>query len=245
MFFPTFKRLKTSCIVVLIAFFAVACNKKEVPSPAWPYGKEYFPLKTGNYVIYECDSTVYNDLPRDTIVYRFQLKERIGESFTDNEGGDAYRIERFVRTYHPSTPYDSIAWRMKEVWMLNLDQEKLSISEGNRRFTRLVFPVKINSSWNGNAQNSLGEEIYSYEYIDKKEKIKQQSFEKVLKVKQRDFKTLISYEGRAEKYASGIGLVSKESAEYYSNTIKNGVALEKRIEYGFIYKQNIVAHGTE
>jgi hypothetical protein len=232
-------------ILFILLLLATSCAKKEVPPVEPLYGAAYFPVHQGAFVVYDCDSTVYNDLPRDTITYKFRLKERIAGTFTDNEGKQALRMERFVKVFDQARPYDSIAWRLKEVWMVNAEPERITVSEGNLRITRLVFPVRENASWNGNAQNNQGERIFSYEYFDRPEKLGASSFEKVLKVKQRDFKTLISYEGSFEKYASGAGLAQKESASYFSNTIVAGVPVDKRIEYGFIYKQNIVTHGTE
>lgn len=221
------------------------CAKKVTPPDPVIYGLDYFPVNTGHYIIYDADSTVYNDLPVDTVVYRFRLREKIIESFVDNEGQLAYKIERSVKIYDPARSYDDMPWRIRDIWMLNASDSRIQISEGNKRYTKLIFPVVENKTWNGNIQNTDDKEMYSYEYIDRQEKLNNVDLERVLKVKQRDFKTLISYEGSSEKYAAGIGLVAKESAAFYSNTIIPGVPIENRIEQGYIYKQNIVTHGTD
>ena len=100
-------------------------------------------------------------------------------------------------------------------------------------------------TWNGNAHNTDGRQDYLYEYADRAEQIQSVALQRVLKVKHHDLKTLISHENSSEKYAAGIGLVARESAAYFSNTIVAGVPVEQRIEYGYIYRQTVLNYGTE
>jgi hypothetical protein len=244
--FYIFRRLKKRKFIVIAAFVALCwqCTKVNSPAPEI-YGKEYFPAVSGRFAVYDADSTVYTEIPRDTVNYRFRLKVRIADSFTDAEGRQAFRVERFVKTYDPNRHYDSLPWRVKDVWMLNAGERSIEISEGNIRYTKLIFPVKELASWNGNAANTKGEQQYTYEYTDRSETIGGTAFEKVLKVKQEDLRTLISTETSHEKYAAHAGLVEREVLRLYSNTIVPGKPVEKRIENGYIYKQTLHSHGYE
>lgn len=194
---------------------------------------------------YDIDSTVYRDLPLSSVTFRYRIKEKIASRFTDNEGKQAYKIERYIKWYQPNKSYDSIAYQMKEVWMVNITDKSIQVSERNIRYTKLVFPVQMNAVWNGNAFNTLGEWRYTYQYIDKTEIFKDISYPEVLKVLQRNDETLISKHYYSEKYAKGVGLVEREIKEIYSNNVIPGLPIEQRIEMGVIYKQTIVNYGYE
>jgi len=221
-----------------------SCKKKTEDATS-VLGLDYYPTKLGKFVIYDVDSTVYNDLTLDTVRYKYRIKEKLVESFTDNEGRPAIRLERFIKMYNPNKLYDSIPYTIKEVWMVNADDKKIQVAESNIRFTKMIFPVALNVIWNGNANNNLGELMYAYFIIDKAETINGNALSKVLTVKQRDERTLISVHYNIEKYSKGIGLVYREIKDIYSNTVVANIPVEQRIEKGFIYKQTLVSYGNE
>jgi hypothetical protein len=228
-----------------LSLFAQSCVKEELPETDDLLGLGYFPLTQGKFVIYEVDSTVFTELPKDTISYKYRIKEKIADSFIDNEGNTAYRIERYIKKYDPNQEYDQMSWTIKEVWMLNANNKHIQVSESNLRYTKLIFPIQEKASWNGNAANSLPERNYSYDYIDRAEVINANSLDRVLRVKQLDYSTLISYQNYSEKYAYGVGLVSKELVDVVSNTIVPSVAVLNRIESGIKYKQTVLSYGYE
>ncbi len=230
--------------LILIGLLA-SCAKKKIPENEQLLGTAYYPVETGRFIEYDIDSTVYNDLPVSVISHQYRIKEIIKDQFTDNEGKVAYRVERYVKIKQGTKPYDSIPYTIKEVWMLNASNKNIQLNERNIRYTKLIFPVELYATWNGNAFNSLGEQIYSYEYIDKQETINSVNLEKVLQVKQKDNKNLIVYEYAAEKYAKNIGLVERKLINIYSNNVLPNVPIENRIEKGVIYTQKIIAYGKD
>ncbi len=233
-------------ILILLPFFLFSsCTKKKIPVNDNLLGLEYYPLTQGKYVVYDVDSTVYTDLPPSSINTKYRIKEKIADSFTDNQGKPAIRLERYIKKYNAGKSYDSIPWTIKEVWMVNADNRSIQVSERNVRYTKLIFPIQENASWNGNAKNTIGEWLYSYSYIDKTETINNNMLEKVLMVKQFELRTLISYQSYKEKYAKNIGLVYREIYDIYSNTVVQGVPVEDRIQNGVIYKQTIITSGYE
>lgn len=232
-------------IAISSCLFFFSCAKKKIPQDDSLLGLDYYPTTIGRYVIYDVDSTIYNSLTQDTTVTKYRIKEKITELFTDNEGQDALRLERFIKKYNPIKSYDSIAWAIKEVWMVNANKKSVQVVEGNVRYTKLVFPVQQGANWNGNAKNTIGEWLYTYEYIDKAETIGSKQLDKVLNVKQKNYRTLISYQNYTEKYAKGIGLVYREITDILSNNVIANVPVEGRIEDGLIYKQTLVSYGNE
>lgn len=223
----------------------VSCVKKETPADESLLGLDYYPTQSGKFVVYDVDSTVYGILPPDTTVYRYRVKEKFSETVTDEQGKNTIRIERFIKKFNPNKAYDSIAWTIKEVWTADANNKHVQVVEANTRFTKLVFPIQDNASWNGNAGNTLGERIYNINYIDRSEQIGGNNLTNVLLVKQREYRTLISYENNVEKYAKGIGLVYREIKNILSNKIVPGVTVEDRIESGLVYKQTLVTYGYE
>ena len=237
-------------MIFISLLFFISCVKKKSPVNESLLGLDYYPLTQGKYVIYDVDSTHYHSIGTTSINVKYRIKEKIADSFTDNEGKPAIRLERYIKMYPvwPKT-YDSIPWTMKEVWMINASNQSIQVSERDIRYTKLVFPIQENASWNGNAKNVLGEWMYNYVYIDKAETINGFTLQKVLKVKQFNLPTLISYENYVEKYSKDVGLVYREIQAIYSNkvTYTNNVVvpIENRIEEGIIYKQSILNWGYE
>lgn len=229
----------------LFALMSLSCVKKQIPADDGLLGLDYYPDSLGKFVVYDVDSTVYTENPKDTLVFKYRIKEKLVERFQDNEGKPAIRLERYIKKFNPFKTYDSIPWEVKEAWMVNADKVSVRVQENNVRYTKLIFPVQEKASWNGNAFNTIGEWTYTYDYIDKKESINGNTLGHVLLVNQKNYRTLISYQNYSEKYAKGIGLVQKQITDLLSNNIVSNVAVEGRIESGLIYKQILVTYGYE
>jgi hypothetical protein len=232
-------------IMALLALFLSGCNKKTNSYNEAVLGLDYYPLTLGKYVVYDVDSVIYTELPKDTVVYKYRIKEKFTDTYTDSKGETLYRIERYIKNFNPNQSYDNMPWTIKEVWMMDADQQRVQVQEANIRYTKLIFPVEEKASWNGNASNSTGEWNYVYDYIDRTETINTVKLDKVLMVKQKEFRTAIGYQHYYEKYAKGIGLVHREMMDLVSQNIIAGVPVEGRIGSGFTYKQTLVTYGFE
>lgn len=227
---------------LLLCLVVVACSKKELPDDRSLLGLDYYPLTIGKYVIYNVDSTVYVEIPKDTIQFVYQLREKIIESFQETNGSTAYRLERAVR-YPIAGGYT--AWHPVENWLIRANQQQIEVQEGSVRFTRLRFPVELNATWNGNAANTKSPQNFYYEYINRTEAINTLNLDNVLKVNEIDNVNLIEAEQSLKKYAKTIGLVNKYYSNIKGNNIVPGKTVFERIESGIIYKQELVEHGIE
>lgn len=207
-------------------------------------GYGYYPTTLGKYVVYDVDSTVYDDFLHDTIYYKYRIKEKFEENYNDNENRPTIRLVRYIKLYDPNKSYDSIPWTIKDVWAANKTNTSVQVVEENVRFTKLSFPVKLDAQWDGNAGNTMGEWDYEYKMIEHHEIIGSGTQAIVLQVLQKDYRTAISYQYYTEKYARGIGLVYREIKDVYSQNV-NSLPVEQRIEKGVIYKQVYVTHGYE
>ncbi len=192
------------------------------------------------------DSIVYDDFKMDTTYYKYRIKEKLEEIFIDNQGRKAIKLVRYMKKYNDMVSYDNMPWVIKDVWNYTKTNTTLEVVEEDVRYTKLIFPVKEAASWNGNAQNSLTEWNYTYDYVDKAEIINGTKFDNVLLVIQKkDKNNVLHREYFIEKYAKNVGLVYREIKDLYSNTVVYGVPVEQRIEKGVIYKLTYFTHGFE
>jgi hypothetical protein len=240
--------LKGFCYILAFVLIFASCKKKSTPADSVDTGKDYYPLTMGKYVTYEVDSTVYDEFTFIPKTYKYRIKEKIEEEFTDTDGKPALRLMRYIKKYDSTKTYDQIAWTVKDAWQINQSNTSLQVVEENVRFTKLIFAVKENAQWDGNANNTIGEWDYTYSYIDKNETVNGNNFEKVLMVKQKDYRTLISYQYYIEKYAKGVGLVYREIKDLKLGD--KGTVVGPLIEnnpkcIGTIYKLTILSYGTE
>ena len=236
---------KNLFITLIICIGCVACTKKTSESNSNVLGLDYYPITAGKFIVYEVDSTVYTYLTRDTIHYKFLLKEKIADSFIDNTGQTAIRLERFVKKYDLKKPYDSLQWAIRDVYMINANNKSIQAVENNLRFTKIIFPVQSNVTWNGNANNNLEQQLYKYSYIDNPEKINKTNFDNVLLIIQKEFHPKVLDYYYVEKYAKGFGLVYKEITDVVSNKNVTTAPVLDRIESGLIYKQYFLSFGYE
>lgn len=225
------KPLKMQKIISLFFVFTILASsscKKDEDQPL-DLGYRYFPDQVGHYVVYDVDSFFYNDfnVPLTIDTFKFQLKEKIQSTYSDNQGRPTQRLERYVRFYNPSIPYSSLPWTLRDVWAANKTRTTAEKVEENVRFVKLAFAVDIDKTWNGNAQNTLGNETYSYEFVDLPRTIGGVVFDSVLQVNQKDQSSLIGKSFSIEKFAKRTGLVYKQeimissqpNSDWYNSTL--------------------------
>lgn len=231
--------------IISLILFLVSCKKKN-PTTI-DFGQGYYPVEKGNFIIFEVDSTVYNEFTSIPLSYKYLLKEKLENAYTSESGLQNFRLVRYIKKYNPSVPYESMLWTIRNVWMVNISQNNLEVLQENVRDTKLVFPVKNRIFWNGNAKNNLGKQNYEYTYIDTKDEINSLKFDSTLRVTQQDFRTGISYDKSIEKYAKSTGLIYKEFVKIkFPQFTDTALPLELvKIKHGVIYKQKILAFGNE
>lgn len=204
-------------LVGFISLIAFSCKKDKEPAPDLGYG--YFPDAVGKYVIYEGDSVIRDDVSssQDT-VYKFQMKEVIESIFYDNQNRPTMRIVRYKKKYDSLVPYSAINWVLQDVWTANLTKTTAEKVEEGVRFVKLIFPVKENVEWNGNAQNTwVPCSYYTYEAWNYKitsannsENVNGLNFDSVVTIQQINVSNFIDTKYSVEKYAKNVGLVYKQ-----------------------------------
>ena len=240
MFFRNIQYSKSILVLVLMIVFTHSCKKDTIATI--DLGYNYCPVKIGKYVIYDVDSIVKSgDFKADT--FKFQIKEQIDSIVTDNVGRITYKLKRYIRKKNNDTiPYNLISWTLKDVWVLNRTETTAEQVEENCRFIKLIFPIKQDKTWNGNAYNVNKPLDYEYTEVDVPHSYGGLNFDSTVFVTQWNYKNNIQKNYYVEVYAKNIGMIYKQMD---SVKLDIGVSIEKYFKEGFRYKMVVNSYGTE
>ncbi|NOZ47861.1 MAG: hypothetical protein GXO79_13945 [Chlorobi bacterium] len=226
--------------IIILSLIIVFSCVKETSTPDLQIDYSYFPVDTGYWYEYNVTNITIDVATSKFDTVNYKLKEVFESKFTDNEGNESIRIERYIKEN------GSTKWEIKDVWYATLLQNSVQKVEENIRYVKLIFPVKLNISWNGNAYNIYSNDNlpeYEITSLDEPETINNLLFDSVLTVTQADNLSLIDKLYKTEKYAKNIGLVEKTEIDVYSKFTDNSVDIMDRITLGTIYKQEIIQYG--
>jgi hypothetical protein len=208
-----------SSLIIFFGIMGFACVEREIAEPEF-VGKEYFAHQPGSWIIYDVDSLVYDDFLGQVFQYQYQVKEVNKEILNEDTTTLTMLLERYWRK-------DAQApWQIKNNWTSKLDKSRGLKTEENVTYVKMVFPVKLNKSWNGNAYNNKATQIYRITDIHQERNIAAMSFDSTMRVLQKDFTTLIGEELQFEIYALGVGMIEKHYTELHKDidgTILRGV----------------------
>ncbi len=222
------------------AIFIFSCKKdKEVI--VFDLGYSYFPDKKGTYVIYQVDSLFYNDFTSTIDTFQFQIKEKITENFNDLSNRATQRIERFYRQNSTQE------WLIKDVWFANRTSNTAEKVEENIRFVKIVFPLKKETSWNGNRFNNLGEKNYTLTKLNEPLILGSLNFDSTIYISQSADSNLIEKKMAYEVYAKNVGLIFKKELNITDkdSIINYTLPLELRANSGFDLTYRAIDYGFE
>ncbi len=208
------KRIAYAVLLLSLGGVLFFSCKKEQPAQVY-MGYDYFPVKKGHFVIYQCDSIVFDSskhtFPRfDT--FNYQVKEVIDSVYNNKYGQPTLRIVRYKRTD------TSVAWNnisaVQKTWTANLLSNMGIRQENNNSYVKLVFPMSLNEMWNGNTLNNIGEWNYKYSALHTPYVITNVYFDSTLTVLQQKDSSLYNYQYYIEQYATSVGLIHKVVIDY-------------------------------
>ncbi|MGB3780695.1 MAG: hypothetical protein WA960_20185, partial [Tunicatimonas sp.] len=145
----------------LVFLFGCASDENSSFNPAFDetLGAQYYPLTVGRYSVYEVEDIRYT--VRDGIdTSRYQLRERVADSWTGAGGEIIYSLERYTRDLPDND------WQLDSVWTARKNEQAVVVVENNVAYTKLVFPFRDALEWNGNALNSRPELRYQLTTTD-------------------------------------------------------------------------------
>ena len=208
--------------IILIASAALSCKKEiEVLKPQ--ILTDYYPLKVGNIITYQVDSTIFVNLGTVKTIRSYLMRDRIDSIITDNLGRPSFKVRRSVRSQA-----DSTKWIDTYSYLVTYDSSKqrLELVENNLRFIKLASPLSTGVQWNGTSFiNSSSSELqylsdwrFIYENVRRPYTVNGISYTETVTVNQRNdsigtpsnksfyFEKTIA----KEVYSKSIGLIYKE-----------------------------------
>lgn len=220
------------------------CESETITPQNTSLGLNYFPLAVGNYSLYNVEKVRYT-FGKDPDSSCYQLKEVVADSFPGVGGEIVYRLERYRRES------EEMVWEPDSVWTARKSIGRVVVVENNVPLIKLVFPLKADLKWDGNAINSRKEQVYMLEPTPEaliKEiemplnSLPGQSF---TVIQEESSDTIINYIQKAEIYVEDIGLFYKKSVNlHYCATSPECVGLGI-LESGWRYRQTLIAYGKE
>lgn len=225
------KSFKILFLFAVMITLIISCKKDEQATLDIGYG--YYPNTAGKYIVYNIDSIVMNSFTKKVDTFYFQVKEVIESIYYDNTGRTTMRLERYRKDSSKTMKYSQLPWVLTDVWSANRTTTTAEKIEENIRYVRLIFPVELFKTWNGNAYNSIGEWNYKYTEMDKAKTIGGKAFDSTLTVIQTDQENLIDKKYYKEMYAKNVGLIYKQIIDVHSDNI-TGQPIMNRVTSGII-----------
>ena len=180
-----------------------AC-RKDTSVITEPQGYDYFPVNIGHTTVYDFDSVFIDTKVAANDTVHYQIKEYVHSVFIDNSKRHSVRIERYIR-YKQTDP-----WVIKNVYYALLTATTAERVEENQRYVKLIFPVRQDATWKGNAYTTQDDWDYTYTAVNTSLAVSGKTYDSTATVTQVDELNLIERLYSAETYAPHIGLISKE-----------------------------------
>ena len=223
--------MKYIAFILLFTYTLMSC-KKQSETIAITDIKEYYPLQLGRVWLYRLDSTrVINFVVFSTASYL--EKDTVVGRYNDAQGRTAYILNRFVTDTLQSQPF-----QFSESYTVVFDKDKIEFVDGaNRRFIKLVNPVSIYTTWNGNSyledsiQNVITQNttyngwVYQYTSTEQPYSVLGNTYPNTCTILQKSDSSgafnpnILSYKTySSEVYAKGVGLINKDFIAYFWQT---------------------------
>lgn len=238
--------------IFILSQFFYSCDKNETENfDISNFGYDYYPVAIGKSWTYKMDSFIYS--LRSTVEIDSNtsyIREEIVDTLRNSQQHLIYRIDVFYSL-------DSLlGWELISSSFIEANKFQLNKIENGLTFIRLIFPVQKNKSWNGNSLispkttiNVKGEVLqaydnwyYSYQYLNRTDRIGSISFNGVCSVLEADEENIISKRYSESKYAKNIGMIYRELWILDTQNTNNSIAFQERAEKGFILKQSLISY---
>ncbi|MBK8846693.1 MAG: hypothetical protein IPO27_09210 [Bacteroidetes bacterium] len=215
--------------------FTISACKKDSSQDEIPYiGINYTPIEIGDWIIYDVDST-YKAGFTNYVHAHYQIKEVVADTFIDDEGHLAYRIERFRKD---SGQFPD--WTIYQVWSARISSMAYERNEDNNRFIKVSFPIKNGKTWNGNSKNIFERMDYEFTDVHVNEQVGKFNLDSVATVLHTDDTTnLVKPEFEYEKYAANVGLVYRYSYKIERQAQQGNPNIIDTVKY-IKYIENII-----
>lgn len=209
--------------------------------PGTNYYYQYYPLKVGDYRIYNVDSIPYKEGPTPADTIHSQLKELLQSAYTDATGAQMYRVEVYRRKDENSP------WQIMHVYATSRPMYDAEVVDNNQRIVKLEFPVTDGHSWNANKYNTTDSaKLYTSKILQahRPYTTKNKTYDSVAVVEIKNELDFVTKNYQAECYAASYGLVYSVTDNLniqHPNPADTG-ALDIK---GYIYRKTLVQYSHQ
>jgi len=190
-------RVLISSRIAFLLVVLVSCS--ELDEDTMELQLEYQPLQIGSFWEYHVEETMYfgeSDLETSHYFYR----DEITSDYRNDEGERVFFCQRWKSS-------DQQTWQQEKTFTYRISRGALLKTMDNQTFVSFVFPPVNDKSWNGNNYNSLQEDFYSMNLMEKYI-LGNWEFKSAAKVVQNEEDDLITFrDNRYEVFVKGVGLV--------------------------------------
>lgn len=215
-------RFSALMLALLCTAALFSCKKENDDTYNGNATQAYFPLQLGKYVVYNVDSTIWDDFSCLKKTNSYQMRYVVADTFRDNAFRMGYRIETFIRKK------DTDPWQNHRVIYATATESRLEYHEENLKFIKLIYPVENGRTWDGNALLNTNDQdlqyftgwTYAYQNVGQAYNNGEIEFDNTVTVTQTDETqndpeaqpTAFAYRTYSkEVYGYGIGMVYKET----------------------------------
>jgi len=190
---------------------SISCSETEQIAP--DLGLDYYPMRVGNYAIYEVmEKSVVQSITTEN---SYALKVTYSDSIRNDNGEVTYIILREKKNSGSTT------WQALDTWSVKRINNQILQNESNVVYVKLILPPSLHLKWDGNQYNNRGELELFYDGNDIPYFISDWdrpitlstglTAENTFTVVQNDYNDeTIGINEQKEIYAKGIGLIYKE-----------------------------------
>ncbi|WP_345266929.1 hypothetical protein [Nibrella viscosa] len=232
------RKYRIALVLLLISELIFYFSCQPADPPVRDAGFSFFPLESGHYIIYSVTDSLYA-LPASKTGRSYQIKEVVGEAYTDITGQTAYRLNRYRRVSSQQP------WQPDSIWTARIVNHEAIRSENGRDYVKLVFPIGNRVRWNGNKWNALDEETYEMRNTRRPFIVLDRQFDETVTVVQQNDSTLVSQNKRIEVYARQTGLIYREKTILQFCSSTPACIGKNQIDYGIRQTYRILTYGKE
>ena len=217
--------LKNLFLSLLITLLFTRCSEEVSPTDA-TIGREYYPVKVGNYWIYDVVETRVSNNKYDSTKY--QIRELIDTVFRNAANELTYRV---VLSRKKSS---DLNWTNDSLFSLNKSVGDVRRTQNNTKVINLLFPVQEGKQWNPNAFNTReADDINFYKGVNQPFVLNNITYDSTVTVVQGEPNNTV-LDDRQEVYAYKVGLIYRNHTVYeYAQIPPENVPDPSRVAKGY------------
>lgn len=245
--------VKLISVSILFSVLFISCGEDVTLNlDDFDTGSRYHPASLDRFWIYKIDSLTITNGGSVVSSSTSFLRESLVSSFLNPDGDTTFILERAFSSSQ-NGPYFTT-----DRWTLEKTEDRLLRVEENLQFVKLLFPIQVGTTWNGNLFDdqlisSVSQQqirIYrdwEYSVLSDNDEVTVEgvNYQDVVTVQQAEFETALELRRSREEYAPDVGLIRREMEIFDTQCIDQACQAQPWLDKamaGFQLTQVLVDH---